>query len=292
MKQNKKKHGWVITDGKVGTEKPCRALALEFGCPNPSLIHVRPKLPWTYLPACLWPISLNTVLFSSPWHKLPKPSFIIAATRCAVKPSLALKSLFPQTEVIFWQDPRCSYDKFDRIIAPIHDGLSGKNVTTRDIAPSLVTPEICKQAAQAYKLPIPLEGPYLAVLLGGPNKYYKFTEELAASLGKKLKNMAASNHSSLLITASRRTPVSFLNVFTDTLKSTPHYLWDGKSPNPYDAFLGLAQEVLVTQDSISMTSDALCSGKPVRVIQLPTKKTSKFDIFFNHLHGQGAFRYI
>lgn len=48
----------------------------------------------------------------------------------------------------------------------------------------------------------------------------------------------------------------------------PHVLWTGEGPNPYYAFLGLAEAILVTADSVNMVSEACGTGKPVHIIPL------------------------
>lgn len=51
-------------------------------------------------------------------------------------------------------------------------------------------------------------------------------------------------------------------------------MWDGEGENPYYAFLGLASLVVTTPDSISMTTEAIASAKPVCTISAERAKVS------------------
>ena len=54
--------------------------------------------------------------------------------------------------------------------------------------------------------------------------------------------------------------------------------WRPDDPdNPYAAFLGLADEIIVTGDSASMLADACVTGRPVRYVALPHPKPDRAD---------------
>lgn len=46
------------------------------------------------------------------------------------------------------------------------------------------------------------------------------------------------------------------------------FVWDGEGENPYHAFLALATLVVTTPDSISMTTEAIASAKPVFTVSV------------------------
>lgn len=52
------------------------------------------------------------------------------------------------------------------------------------------------------------------------------------------------------------------------------FIWDGEGENPYYAFLGLASLIVTTPDSISMTTEAIASTKPVCTISTERAKVS------------------
>ena len=52
------------------------------------------------------------------------------------------------------------------------------------------------------------------------------------------------------------------------LANTPNWWWDGENPNPYPWILRQADAVIVTADSVNMTSEAVSIGKPVHTAEL------------------------
>jgi mitochondrial fission protein ELM1 len=52
------------------------------------------------------------------------------------------------------------------------------------------------------------------------------------------------------------------------LQDLPAVVWDGQGANPYFGYLGLADAIVVTSDSVSMVSEACATGKPVYVYAL------------------------
>ncbi len=70
--------------------------------------------------------------------------------------------------------------------------------------------------------------------------------------------------------------------------NVPHYfhVWndaDKNSENPFYGFLGLADAVIVTGDSISMCSEACATGKPVYIYYSPDVVSPKHQQFIEEL---------
>jgi len=102
----------------------------------------------------------------------------------------------------------------------------------------------------------------------------KETEVSAQLLEQTLTHIAESVKAidgSLLLTTSRRTANGNTDLIRDLVADIPAYVHDFsvEGPNPYRPMLSVADRVVVTGDSISMTSDALVTGKPV-FVSLPT----------------------
>ena len=117
-----------------------------------------------------------------------------------------------------------------------------------------------------------LPEPHLAVLLGGHAGPYNFDRENGALLGYHASRMAEALGGSLLVTTSARTPEAALRAFEAQL-DVPHLLhrfvkFQPAAENPFFAFLGLAREVIVTADSMSMLAEAIASGKPTQIFDL------------------------
>jgi uncharacterized protein len=73
------------------------------------------------------------------------------------------------------------------------------------------------------------------------------------------------------------------------LAGLPAEIWDGAGDNPYFGYLGLADHVLATADSVSMITEASATGKPVHILQLPGG-SAKFERFHAAMAAAGVTR--
>ena len=126
------------------------------------------------------------------------------------------------------------------------------------------------------------------MLIGGTNSVYSLTEETAAQIAAQL-GAVADRGAGLMVTPSRRTGERQTHILKDTLKDKPAVVWDGTGANPYFGFLGLADAVIVTCDSVNMVGEAAFTGKPVLVIELEGG-SPKFRRFIDAMYESGAAR--
>lgn len=115
-----------------------------------------------------------------------------------------------------------------------------------------------------------LPQPMIAVVIGGPSGPYSFDREAGRRLAVQASALARSCGGSLLVTTSARTPAQAIDAFVGAV-DVPYSLFrwakDAKE-NPYFAFLGLAQSIIVTGDSMSMLTEACATRKPVYIFDL------------------------
>ncbi|UNM06641.1 MAG: mitochondrial fission ELM1 family protein [Holosporaceae bacterium] len=71
-----------------------------------------------------------------------------------------------------------------------------------------------------------------------------------------------------MVTPSRRTPQESLTAFRRALGDCHHFIWNELGDNPYYGFLALGDIVIVTNDSVSMLSEAASLGKPLYTFAL------------------------
>lgn len=270
-----------MTDGKPGMENQCLGLAEALGL-APDVRRVHPRAPWRWLPPHLWVAPLRAVDGLTP----PWPDLLIATGRQTVAPALAIKASSPQTFAVQIQDPVFGRGRFDLIAVPEHDGVSGSNVATTLGALHRVTPARLAEAADRFRAMLaPLPRPHVAVLLGGTNKQYRFTEERARTLATGLARLPGG----LAVTPSRRTDPAALDIIRAALAQKPAVIWDGSGENPYFGFLALADAIVATGDSVSMVSEACATGKPVYVFDL-AGRSRKFERFHRALRERGFAR--
>ena len=132
--------------------------------------------------------------------------------------------------------------------------------------------------------------PRVAVVLGGKNGVYKFTDNDDARLAGALASIAALG-ASFLITPSRRTHQRLISAVDAATRSAPRVIWDGTGDNPYAGFLAHADALVVTADSVNMTGEACATGRPVYVFE-PSAGSDKFRRFHEGLRALGATRLL
>lgn len=263
----------------AGTENQCLGVAEALGV-DAQIKRVGLRQPWRLLSPYLGFECAGT--FTGDPLFEPWPDLLIASGRKATAAARYIKKKSAgKCFTLFLQKPTIRSKAIDLIAAPAHDKISGQNIITTIAAPNRVTPHFLADAKKAHahigkKLP----SPRVAVLIGGNSKTHRLTEQTMRTLSKQLRFLAGYGYS-LMVTASRRTGEENSKILHDSLKGLDNiYFWDGAGPNPYYGFLALADYIIVTEDSVSMISEAATTGKPTYLVELPggSKK-------FRHLRG-------
>jgi hypothetical protein len=263
-----------------------RGLAQGVGCElEPRRTRLRRF--WRWLPLSLMPRSWSVIRDAEQFTSGEPPRLILACGRHAVIPAICLKRRWGARIVtVFIQDPLVDARNFDLVVAPEHDGVRGENVIITRGALHHVNREVLTAArrteiAQALRTP---DRPVVTVLLGGPNRYFAFSQSDVEALIEKL-HVAARNEARLVIVPSRRTPDAVTARMREEFVGE-HYVWDGGADNPYLAALAVADYVVVTGDSVSMTTEASATGKPLFVEhlreRLPARRFRRFHAAFRH----------
>jgi hypothetical protein len=223
--------------------------------------------------------------FAPPW-----PAVAIATGRLSIPYIKALKRLAGQsTFTVVLQDPKTGPGTADLIWVPAHDRRRGANVITTLTAAHSFTAERLAELRREMPPEIAmLPGPRIAVMLGGKNGVYKFSEGADERLAGALASMAQLG-CSFMITPSRRTHERLKKVVDEATRSAPRIFWNGEGKNPYPDFLAHADRLVVTADSVNMTGEACATGRPVHVFE-PDRGSPKFARFHEALRANGATR--
>ena len=110
----------------------------------------------------------------------------------------------------------------------------------------------------------------MTVAIGGNSGPYTLDRKAAERLARQASALANSFGGSLLVTTSARTPPHAVEALERSL-TAPAYIYRWKrhaKENPYFAFLGLADSIVVTGDSMSMLTEACATRKPVYIFDL------------------------
>ena len=281
---------WVLSDGKAGNENPCLGLAEAVGLAI-TVKRVQPRAPWSRLPPQLWFAPFKAPGPGSDPLAPPWPDLLIAAGRQSVALSIAIKRASDgRCFTVQLLDPRVDPANFDLVVAPKHDRLEGANVIATRGALNRVTPERLADAAREFEVTVAaLPSPRVAVLIGGASKRHRMSAAEAAAIGDRLAAFARASGAGLMVTASRRTGDENTAVLRAKLGDVGALFWDGAGANPYFGYLALADAIVVTSDSIAMTSEACATGKPVFVIEL-AGGSAKFERFHDALAEAGCTR--
>ena len=255
----------IVSEAYAGLQAQALGLAERALLPT-ELRPLTPRSAWRHLPARFWPHPLGTAGFGP----IPEHDLIIGCGGVAGAVGAALRK--KGLRVVQVQNPRIDPRRFDLVVANFHDELTGPNVLVTRTALHRVTPQKLKEA-KAIWAPrlLHLRRPLVEVLVGGANGRFRFGEGEALELAMKLATMMSQDKVGMVITPSRRTGTAQIAILKRILQPMGAYIWDMTGENPYFGFLGCADAIVVTMDSISMVSEAIATKVPVLVQNLPGK---------------------
>ena len=272
----------LLTQGMHGmisqVEGLANALKLNFKHQN---IKLKPF--WNLIPPKLTPISENLLT-----EKFVCDSkIVISCGRKSVIPSIALKKrLGNQIFNIHIQDPKVSFRHFDLIISPEHDGIKGDNVlTTKGSIHYLTKKEIAENSK--YLQLERKKKQIVTFIIGGPNKYYNYSDEQIHHIFNKVKTIFTPDKYKIIVIPSYRTPQKIIKKAYNTF-SVNHYVVKTIDKKAYLSSLAIADYIIVTCDSTSMISEAAVTGKPVYMAMMkPNKSIRRFKSFYSQFKDLG-----
>jgi len=274
---------WIVVDDKVGVTNQCIGLAEALGF-DFTVKRVSTRALWRYLPLQLWFAPFKSLGPGSDPLEPPWPDVLITGGRRPGGLSMAIKRASGgKTFTIQLQDPYVNLSKFDLAITPRHDHCKGANVVEMLGALHHITPQRLAENAIRFAPTVEhLPRPLVAVMIGGTNRCYQLTPEVGRDIGDRLATLARDTGVGLMVSTSRRSGAALTAAIKARLQGVPHVLWEGEGENPYFGYLGLAENVIVTCDSVSMVTEACATGKPVYVIDLPggSRKFLEFHASF------------
>lgn len=281
---------WILSNGLIGMDNQSIGLAEALGV-DYTVKHLVPAAPWKHLPPSLWWKPLQNLASGGDALCPPWPDVVIGTGRLNVAVSVAIRRASKgKTKNIRIQHPRVGFRHFDVIVSARHDHCRGENVIEALGAVNRMSAQRMTEDAQRFLPRLQhLPRPWVTVLLGGSNSQYQLDARFARQMGVHLSQALRESGGSALITPSRRTDDAFVQVLRKQLHDLPTEFWSGEGENPYFAWMGLADKIVVTADSVNMASEASFTGKPVLVEGL-TGKDNKFEQFHRSLQEYGSTR--
>ena len=272
----------LLTQGMHGMVSQVEGLAkaLKFNFKHQ---NIKLKPFWNLIPPKFTPISENLLTEKF----VCDCKVIISCGRKSVIPSIALKKrLGNKIFNIHIQDPKVSFRHFDLIISPEHDGIKGDNVlTTKGSIHYLTKKEIIDNSKY---LPVDKKKKKIVTfVIGGPNKYYSYSEEQIHYLFNKVKTVFTPDKYKIVVIPSYRTPEEVIKKAYNTF-SINNYVVKRIDKKAYLSSLAIADYIIVTCDSTSMISEAAVTGKPVYMAMMkPKKSIRRFNKFYSQFKNLG-----
>lgn len=280
---------WIISEAKAGMDtQTCGladALGVDYDLKRVTLEGLKKVTsPWGRVPSHAR-FGLPGTEFSPPW-----PVIAIATGRASIPYLKELRRRAgPGVFTVVLLDPQTGPKTADLIWVPEHDRLRGPNIFTTPTSPHGFSPARLKQLREHVPPAIAaLHSPRIAVLLGGKNGSYQFSDADDRRLQSALLSLADLG-ASFMVTPSRRTHSRLIDVTEAATRTAPRIFWDGTGENPYPEFLAHAEAFVVTADSVNMTGECCASGRPVYVFH-PSGGKPKFHRFHAKLEDLHATR--
>ncbi|EXE79521.1 hypothetical protein J671_0038 [Acinetobacter sp. 1130196] len=210
-------------------------------------------------------ISLIKALFSSKNSLLQQaPDFIFGVGSHTHFRVWLLGKIFKKAKTVILMKPNLPIAWFDYAVIPEHDGiLSNERVIVTRGALNPIRNENRHQAGR------------ILIALGGSSKRHQWNHEKVLLSVQKI--VECNSNSEIILTTSRRTPVSFIDIlkqqsFAKCLQICPVE----QTPQGWIfEEMQKAEAVWVTEDSVSMIYEALTAGCRVGVIAMDRLKQDR-----------------
>ena len=272
----------LLTQGMHGmvsqVEGLAKALSLSY---KHQTINLKPF--WNLIPPKFSPISENLIK-----NKFVCDSkIIISCGRKSVIPSIALKKrLGKEIFTIHIQNPKVSLKHFELIVSPEHDNMKGDNVISTTGAIHYLTKKEIKENSNYLGLEKEKKK-LVAFIIGGPNKYYAYSEKIIHQTFNKVKTLFTPDKYRIIVIPSYRTPAKVIKKAYDTFNFNHHVVKE-VDKRAYLSALSISDHIVVTCDSTSMISEAAVTGKPVYIAMMKSIKNNyRFQKFYNKLNELG-----
>ena len=260
---------WAMTSGEAGMRTQALGLAEAIGGTIVEKTVVL-RWPWRLLPGHLCPAPLRRLDPACDRPAPPWPNVLVTCGRRSTAVSIAVRRASGgHTLTVHVTDPQCPPEEFDLVVAMAHDRVAGGNVLKVETAIHGITADKMSTGAGIWGPRFEgISSPRIGILLGGMNRGRGFDRERSEALLADISRLHSSGIG-ILVTPSRRTEDEILARYLSHFDGkTSAYVWDRKGENPYLGILAWADAFVVTEDSVSMISEAVSTGKPVGTVTM------------------------
>ncbi len=271
---------WLVIGDKPGDNAQVEIIADELGLPF-EIKRVLPK-PEYVLGKPRFEVSLEHLdLDRSDTLTAPWPDLILTIGRRSSMAALWVQEKSGgHSKIVLLGRPKRWQERFALIIAPAQYQIpAAANVLQLKLPLMRSSRQKIRQAVDTWrpKLSV-LPKPLTALLIGGETKPFRFDAQAANELLQLALQKAGEGH--LYISTSRRTPPEVVQALKEQLPpNTTLYCWSqDPTDNPYFALLGLADQFIVSGDSVSMMVEVARLQHPLFIYQPPIKQPRRWRI--------------
>ena len=263
---------WVLDDPRVAASTQAISIAERLGVP-----HLRVPLVWNR-GAHLFAMPRRGSLRGLATHGEPPwplsapsgPALTLSAGLRSQGVALWLRNRFG-ARIVHCAGPVVGLQSglFDMRVVPRHDRMWLRpNMVPVLGVPHPLSPLVLSQARLSWAARLShMPRPLVTLLVGGGGYGGEMAPAAAHALARTVTRLAMAAGGSVLATTTRRTGMEATEALGAGLAPGMHllYRWGEPGDNPYAGFLGLADAVVVTGDSVSMISQACAADAPVLI---------------------------
>lgn len=261
-------HIVYVSDGKAGHRS--QAVGLYKAMQRISNIEV------TFQEISIQQLPVFTLLKGMLSHQLAlferKPDYIFGVGSHTQSRVLLLGRVYPQAKTVILMKPNFPFAWFDHAIIPEHDGVpeSTHVITTQ----GALNPIVNEQRHQANRI---------LVALGGSSKRHQWNEKKVL---EAIQNIVQHHpQAEIILTTSRRTPKEFLEHLSAQPYASQLQIFPVEDTPQGWIFeqMQQAEDVWVTEDSVSMIFEALTAGCKVGIITIDRLKSDRITTLLDQL---------
>lgn len=268
---------WLLTHRRAGDLAQLRRLAALIGWPTETKRLAFRSNTFAAIPALA-----RTLLDRGRSDRLlpPWPELVLCAEGRASAVSVAIKQASGgHTRIVVIGRPAGGPEPFDLVVTTPQFRLP-KAANVIELSLPLAEPPVADKAA-VDRLQRKIAGaprPWVALLAGGTSFPDVFDRQAARRLAFEVMAQVERAGGSLLAITSPRTGEAAEHELAKALGGAASlHLWSrDRADNPFAAYLALADRFIVTSDSVSMAVEAIGTGKPVAIYDLPKHLPVKY----------------
>ena len=271
---------WLIVGDRLGDNAQAENLMAGLGRPYERR-YVRVVDPWVKGKPKVIPSLHHLDLDASDKLQAPWPDVVVTVgRRLSMVAQWIRKQSGGATRIVLVGKPSGPTSPYSLIITSAEVQMPPAANVHRIGLPLLRVDESrVKEAADQWrerfeKLPRPLVG----ILIGGPTNPFVFNPGVTNDLLDIANQVVARGGTPYFTTSPRTPPEATAALKRDLPAGAQFFEWRRGAPdNPYHALLGLADEFVVTGESISMLVEVAKLGRPLAIFPLPFGWWGKLD---------------